>query len=346
MVPVFIRKGIIRSGPFHVYLNKSGIGVSGGVPGMRIGMGPRGSYVRMGKDGVYYRKTLSSRSTRINGSSPTASRMSPIEPGSNDVVLQDIAGATVLDMDEAQSSELTKQINEAAHATSLMPLVVLCFALIVTIPLAMWLRAKEAERRSVIVFYDINDGHLHNYQALVDAFDHLEQCNGKWSVTAEGGIVGIQQWKANAGASKLVRRSAANFDTDGPKVVKTNVSVPSLHHAKRTLFFLPDRVLVQEGNNFADFSYPQCQVEAEATRFIETERRPSDAAQVGSTWKYVNKSGGPDKRYKDNQQLPIMQYGELVATSSNGLHLLWQISRPESAAQFASAVKLAQSPQQ
>ncbi len=33
---------------------------------------------------------------------------------------------------------------------------------------------------------------------------------------------------------------------------------------------------------------------------------------VGSTWKYANKGGSRDKRYKDNREIPVMEYGELT----------------------------------
>ena len=52
------------------------------------------------------------------------------------------------------------------------------------------------------------------------------------------------------------------------------------------------------------------------TNFVETEFVPRDAEVVRYTWKYVNKSGGPDKRFKDNRKLPICYYGELRMQST------------------------------
>ena len=62
----YFRKSI-RVGPLRFNLSKSGIGVSAGVRGFRVGTGPRGNYVHMGVGGLYYRSTLPS-------SSPPASR--------------------------------------------------------------------------------------------------------------------------------------------------------------------------------------------------------------------------------------------------------------------------------
>ena len=51
----FLRKAI-RFGPIRFNLSKSGIGVSAGIKGLRIGTGPKGPYVHAGRGGIYYRK--------------------------------------------------------------------------------------------------------------------------------------------------------------------------------------------------------------------------------------------------------------------------------------------------
>jgi hypothetical protein len=49
---VLLSTGSIKAGPLRLNLSRSGIGVSAGIPGLRIGTGPRGSYVRMSAGGV------------------------------------------------------------------------------------------------------------------------------------------------------------------------------------------------------------------------------------------------------------------------------------------------------
>ena len=52
----FFRKAI-NLGPVRLNLSKSGVGVSVGAKGVRIGKTARGkSYVRVGSNGVYYQK--------------------------------------------------------------------------------------------------------------------------------------------------------------------------------------------------------------------------------------------------------------------------------------------------
>jgi len=45
---------------------------------------------------------------------------------------------------------------------------------------------------------------------------------------------------------------------------------------------------------------------------------PSWCEPVGYTWQYMNKDGGPDRRYNDNQQIPHYKVWELDFTFSGG----------------------------
>lgn len=55
---LYLKKSF-RAGPVRLNLSKSGLGLSAGIKGARIGCGPRGSYVHAGRNGLYYRKHLS-----------------------------------------------------------------------------------------------------------------------------------------------------------------------------------------------------------------------------------------------------------------------------------------------
>ena len=53
----YLRKSL-RFGPLRFNLSKSGIGTSIGVKGLRVGTGPKGSYLHGGRDGLYFRERL------------------------------------------------------------------------------------------------------------------------------------------------------------------------------------------------------------------------------------------------------------------------------------------------
>ena len=84
-------------------------------------------------------------------------------------------------------------------------------------------------------------------------------------------------------------------------------------------------------------SYRDLRVSIRDQRFIESDGVPSDAKVVDRTWKYVNKKGGPDRRFKDNRELPICLYEEIALSSDTGLNELLQISRQGPGADLARA---------
>jgi hypothetical protein len=72
-------------------------------------------------------------------------------------------------------------------------------------------------------------------------------------------------------------------------------------------------------------------------RFIEEEGTPSDTKQIGTTWKKVNKDGGPDRRFKGNYQIPIVLYGEFSLQSKTGLNECFMVSNNATTKTFSNA---------
>lgn len=66
---------------------------------------------------------------------------------------------------------------------------------------------------------------------------------------------------------------------------------------------------------------------------------PGDARVVDHTWKHPNKNGGPDRRFKDNRQIPICLYEAIHFTSSSGLNELVQVSKTGVTDGFADGVR-------
>ena len=65
-MPFYLRKSV-RLGPIRFNLSKSGIGLSGGVTGFRVGVRPNGrSYVHAGRYGLYYCKELGGKKNQMS----------------------------------------------------------------------------------------------------------------------------------------------------------------------------------------------------------------------------------------------------------------------------------------
>ena len=62
----YLRKSL-RFGPLRFNLSKSGIGTSIGVKGLRVGTGPKGSYLHGGRGGLYFREWLGEPASELPG---------------------------------------------------------------------------------------------------------------------------------------------------------------------------------------------------------------------------------------------------------------------------------------
>lgn len=348
---LYLRKSF-GFGPLRLNLSRSGLGASFGVKGARVGLGPRGSYVHVGRGGLYYRRSLGS------GTSPQPARTLPPSPISEPETLKEIESADVTQMVDAPSADLLKELNRVQNRVQVLPILLLVSAAIVILgvgvirppwwgyaigsmvglPVLLYARHADVTRGTAVLQYDLEPDSDRAFSELKGAFGELASCGGVWHVEASGAT---RDWKRHAGANTLVRRRPIQPVFSRPPRVLCNLEVPTLPAGRQTLYFFPDRVLVYERRRVGAVPYTDLQTQAAQTRFREEESVPGDAQVVGSTWKYVNKRGGPDRRFKDNRELPIALYGEVHLTSSSGLNERFQCSQPDVAAHLASAISQA-----
>ena len=114
-----------------------------------------------------------------------------------------------------------------------------------------------------------------------------------------------------------------------PSFVKTNIEVPVVPVGTQTLYFFPDRLLVNDRNGVGAVSYSELEMQRTTCRFAETGGVPRDSEVDGRTWRYTNKSGGPDRRFKDNHQIPWVRYIDVTLRSASGLHEQISLSRTQ-----------------
>jgi hypothetical protein len=207
------------------------------------------------------------------------------------------------------------------NTQSPMPAIVIAT---ITVLLTIVASVKDNLRKTTVLFFEMEPEVEVLYQKLHDAFNQLSSSSSKWHIEAEGTI---RDKKRNAGATSRIKRTLLSLGIGNPPYVKTNISVPHIPVGKQTLYFFPDKVLVFEANGVGAVSYTNLNILVESTRFVEDGNVPRDANVVGRTWKYVNKTGGPDKRFKDNRELPIVLYEEISFTSNTGLNERIKISK-------------------
>src|ERR1700678_3419505 len=109
----YIRKSV-SVGPFRFNLSKSGVGVSTGIKGFRVGAGPRGNYVQMGRGGIYFRQTLPSFHGQRTPSEVPEQQTSSVD-------FNEIESGSVSQMVDSSSVGLLEKIDSKAKKSLIWP---------------------------------------------------------------------------------------------------------------------------------------------------------------------------------------------------------------------------------
>jgi hypothetical protein len=355
----YIRKGF-NFGPLRLNLSRSGLGASFGVKGARIGMGPRGTYVHVGRGGFYYRQTLTptSRNQARQAPSPPSSIPSP-PPHAND--MQQIASSAAVTMVDSSATDLLYELNRVKRRRQLFPIIlvvgllvlgwlgltdanpwIFLISLVVTVACSVYARHVDVSQGTAILNYSLDSDAPQQFVNLQLPFRQLSASALVWHIDAAERNVDA---KRNAGAGTNLKRTEIRPSFSRPPRVQCNLEVPTLVTGRTTLYFFPDRLLVYDAAGVGAVAYKDLKVDVQESRFVEHGKVPKDSHQVGTTWQYVNKKGGPDRRFSRNRQIPIMQYGVIAFSSDSGLSVLLMCSRPDVAQHFKGfAERLQESP--
>jgi hypothetical protein len=342
----YIRKSL-RFGPVRFNLSKSGVGVSAGIKGFRIGSSPRGNYIHMGRHGLYYRTTLpsgkKSSSKTSNYLTSTDSPTGPMYDKSSDIVMEEIDSGDIGHIVDSSSSNLVSELNSKQSKISFAPIVLMTGLalsailsiykqyLILTLPMLIisimafvLVMVWDRNKKTTIIFYDMIEDASKHYKSIYEAFSELSKTNKVWHISAKGDI---NDSKYHAGADQAVKRTTTHIKFNNPKNVKTNIPTPNINVGTQSLYFFPDKILIFEKNRVGGLGYENVNFEIQTTHFVEEQGVPHDSRVVGKTWRYVNKRGGPDKRFKDNHEIPIAEYETVHFKSKSGLNELIHISK-------------------
>lgn len=213
---------------------------------------------------------------------------------------------------------------------------VAAFVLAVGVILILGSLAIHGRKSSTVSLeYELLAEHSSRVEALASAFHALASCGGIWNVPLE---MQEPDWKRNAGASNLIQRHTISLGRDRPHLVKSNVDFLKLPWGKETFYLTPDAILVTAGRTVAAFAYQDVEFTFRNAWFIEEETPPADAIVVDQTWRYVNHKGGPDRRFNNNQQLPICLYGVIDMRSAGDVNERIQCSRGDVGERFVATL--------
>jgi hypothetical protein len=194
------------------------------------------------------------------------------------------------------------------------------------------------DNTKIAVTFEAGDAAQRAYSSMVRAFDALKLSSKKWDVTADGST------------NQFVERTLANRTVDRHPVAFEFSSTDLIQFSGRAMRFENvngDDILIYPGiavipradGAFALIDIRELQIGIEGVRFHEVEGVPEDAEVVGQTWAKTNKDGSPDRRFKENYQIPICLYGQIAFRSQTGVTEEYMVSNANVALAFVNAAQ-------
>lgn len=360
----------IKFGAVRFNFSGSGIGVSAGIPGLRLGTGPRGAYISGGVGGFRYRKSLGARNSQASTVSTPARPESITPSGEPTPRLPDGPSPTVvgtvehnvkdvLELADSNGDALLQSMNEQRSRQALWPFAAVglfvAFLLLrnmgqnwpTAVHLAVaglfagivgWVKWRDGVQRLTVLFFEPD---VRSSQVFDQLTASTRTAAAARKVKSVSNTSQYADTKYTAGAAQGLKFEEADLSVGQAPAVASNVDVPLLRAGRTLLAFYPDRVLAFQGKSVGAVDYHRLEAASRPSQFIEHESVPSDARVIEHTWQYVNKKGGPDKRFKNNRQLPVCAYNAFHLSTPDGLDVRFLASKEGCFDGLAQAIKFA-----
>lgn len=282
---LFFRK-IKKLGLFNVNFSKSGIGISCGVKGLRVGFNSKGPYVSAGRNGVYYRKSLNKIISESQEKAPVIEN----EPKTNLCKIADIE----LTGRKRPISEICDMINKRKFCIKIgwFLLLVLFFnfypyGAAISIILAFWY--------SIIIYglnfikTDITSSCLERNSEIQDKYNVFTRAFAKYTASYHLNMGTTTTWTGG----------------DLPQYCKMSnkdLKLPTFRINKTKYMFGSDFIIIFAKGKYTSYFYNEFDMPITLkTVHLKTEEILADEEIVDVIYKHTKKDGTPDLRYKDNE---------------------------------------------
>ena len=201
---------------------------------------------------------------------------------------------------------------------------------------------KLAEKRAELAGCEIDidfafdDATLAAFAALVRAYENLRGCEAIWDITHS---IATNRGVQRTIAANLVNRTPVRLGFGSSEIINSKYQALVLGNVNgEDIYIYPGFVMMRSpGQNFALIDVRDLAVELTLSQFVEEGQVPQDSEVIDHTWTKTNKDGSPDRRFRDNYQIPVVQYGQLLFRSPTGLQEAYLVSNFGRTKAFAAA---------
>ena len=335
------RKSINLGGGFRINLSKSGVGYSWGTKGYRVTRTASGKTRRtysIPGTGISYVDESGSNRNQPSRHRNNNNQPSHIQQNTEHL----IESADITRFKETEIDSISCSVERTLKANHWGTILLWCALLIFFNPMFGALPLLGC----ILKIYAHTSGRISlNYSFDAEKEDEYNRKIGAWQLLADGDKewqVLSEQYNSNtrvhAGAGRSLKREPCVIEKGCPFYIRANVETIQIKLKKELLIILPDKVFIVRERRVGTVDYNDFKISVSRVRFVEEESIPKDAQIIGHTWKYVNTNGTPDRRFKNNKQLPICLYGQVILRSSSGLNVEMQISNVQNAIDFGELI--------
>lgn len=351
----------------NLNLSKKGISTTIGVRGASINLGNNGVYANLGipDTGIYSRRKIS-RKNPVSSNSLSNSPIPSAEPtfvNLDDNIfsanIHEITSSGMQGIKEAilavqnQKSDLIHDLEKVNKEYKRLKLKVnishfLLYGFLLK-EKTRQIKQDISSQHNVIrqleelidsCFVDLNvdiDSDINSkYENLINSFDKLSSSNKIWDVTREEFH---DRRITRSAASRSVIRREVSFGRKHLIDIQCEIEPLYLQNANGgNLYIYPNFIVMfSSQKEFAVIGLDEIVLLHSDIRFVEEERVPIDSKVIDRTWAKVNKNGTPDRRFRDNYEIPIVRYGRLMLSTQTGMREEYQFSNYEASAEFSKA---------
>ena len=343
------RKTINLGNGFRVNLSKSGFGYSWGLPGYRVtklSNGRKRETMSIPGTGMSYVNESSSKknSGTIKKSNQTSSGDYYDANEYSNVV--DVKTACIEGLQPEEYKKFLFKINQRRLLSRLfiiMTLSVILFyffreylfipvisviGFLSEVILLLFFKVK--------IVYEFNDELENSFLEYVLAWKKLASSYKIWQVPLQGDV---RNSKNMAGAGHAMLKKDMKISFMMPWFLKSNISVPVICFEGVKLIVFPDKLLIIGKYKVGAVPEKDVDIQFDDVGFVEDTFRSRDSELIQYQWLHPNKDGGPDRRFKENKQLPVYKYGKISISSTEGLNEMMLVSNEKLSSGLAVAYK-------
>lgn len=324
---------------FRINFSKKGVGYSFGGKGFRVAKKASGgsrATASIPGTGISYVKDYSrkkSKSSRKRSSNQTYSaNQSSYTYTQPDLDLKDIKDTNELDSNIAESASL-HDITQAIrnyYKTNI-------WVHVISFIICGLLSGSEALCILgcigwVIAWYFIQKKNKVNLDYNFEDSDVTESFAKMFSMR-DSQKVWIQEYSARVtnskyagGANDAVQRRIISISRRLPVCIKTNSEAFAIKDKKVKYVFLPDMILIIKGTKSTAINYSDLEFTYDKVGYLEEQVVPKDSEILEYRYRYVTKSGQPDKRYSNNPCYPLCLY-KTLRLNGKGIDLTFMYSK-------------------